>query len=230
MKQLAEAGRATHFGRLADRPRHACGDPRCMDAMLGEGNFGPFARAASGSEIDALPDEGRTGRREKWLKEDSTGARCALAPLGRARRSPCGSLRAACRQPTADPARAAGRAIQAADAMPNVLRIHEAALDALEQIGLSQAPPSGVEILTGAGAIQGDDGRIRFPRALVEDMLAIAARDITLFGARPEARSASFRHQGAFRHGWRGGAYRRCREDATIANSTAQGSATTPRS
>jgi trimethylamine:corrinoid methyltransferase-like protein len=67
----------------------------------------------------------------------------------------------------------------------NVLRIHEAALDALEQIGLSQAPPSGVAILTGAGAIQGDDGRIRFPRALVEDMLAVAARDITLFGRDP---------------------------------------------
>jgi len=61
-------------------------------------------------------------------------------------------------------------------------KIHASALDALEQIGLSQAPPSGVALLTGAGAVQGDDGRIRFPRALVEDMLAVAARDITLFG------------------------------------------------
>ena len=59
-------------------------------------------------------------------------------------------------------------------------KIHESALQALEQIGLSQAPPSGVEIMTAAGAIQGDDGRLRFPRALVEDMLAVAARDITL--------------------------------------------------
>ena len=63
-----------------------------------------------------------------------------------------------------------------------IARIHAAALEALEVIGLSQAPASGVEILTGAGAIQGDDGRIRFPRALVEDMLAVAGRDITLFG------------------------------------------------
>jgi hypothetical protein len=67
-----------------------------------------------------------------------------------------------------------------------VLRIHEAALDALETIGLSQAPPSGVEIMTRAGAILGDDGRLRFPRALVEDMLAIASRDITLFGRDPK--------------------------------------------
>lgn len=64
----------------------------------------------------------------------------------------------------------------------DVVRIHHAALDALEQIGLSQAPPSGVEILTKAGAILGDDGRIRFPKTLVEDMLSKAARNITLFG------------------------------------------------
>lgn len=66
-----------------------------------------------------------------------------------------------------------------------VRRIHEAALDALEQIGVADAPPSGVEILTTAGAILGDDGRLRFPRALVEDMLAVAARDLTLHGRDP---------------------------------------------
>jgi trimethylamine---corrinoid protein Co-methyltransferase len=65
-------------------------------------------------------------------------------------------------------------------------QIHAAALDALEQIGLANAPPSGVEILTGAGAVLGDDGRIRFPRALVEDMLAVAARDITLHARDPK--------------------------------------------
>lgn len=68
----------------------------------------------------------------------------------------------------------------------DVLKIHEAALEALETIGLCDAPPSGVEILTGAGAILGKDGRIRFPRALVEDMLAKAATTVTLFGRAPE--------------------------------------------
>ena len=38
----------------------------------------------------------------------------------------------------------------------DVLRIHEAALTALETIGLADAPPSGVEIMTKAGAILGD--------------------------------------------------------------------------
>ncbi len=61
-------------------------------------------------------------------------------------------------------------------------RIHSAALDALEQVGLSQAPPSGVEVMTAAGAVLGDDGRLRYPRSLVEDALAKAARDITLHG------------------------------------------------
>jgi trimethylamine--corrinoid protein Co-methyltransferase len=65
-------------------------------------------------------------------------------------------------------------------------RIHATALDALEQIGLADAPPSGVEHLTRAGAILGDDGRIRFPRALVEDAIARANRSITLFGRDPQ--------------------------------------------
>ena len=67
----------------------------------------------------------------------------------------------------------------------DMARIHGAALQALEEIGLADAPASGVEILTGAGAVQGEDGRLRFPRALVEDMLAVAAREITLCGRDP---------------------------------------------
>ena len=62
----------------------------------------------------------------------------------------------------------------------DVLKIHNAALDALEQIGLADAPESGVEYLTRAGCILGNDGRIRFPRALVEDTIAKANRQFTL--------------------------------------------------
>jgi trimethylamine--corrinoid protein Co-methyltransferase len=42
-----------------------------------------------------------------------------------------------------------------------------------------------VAYLTGAGAILGSDGRIRFPRALIEDTIAKANREITLFGRDP---------------------------------------------
>ena len=64
-------------------------------------------------------------------------------------------------------------------------QIHEAALQALETIGLADAPESGVAYLTGAGGIQGDDGRIRFPRAVVEEALAKACKKITLCGRDP---------------------------------------------
>ena len=60
-------------------------------------------------------------------------------------------------------------------------RIHQAVLDALEIIGLADAPQSGIDYMTAAGAILGDDGRLRFPRALIEDTIASANRSITLY-------------------------------------------------
>ena len=60
-------------------------------------------------------------------------------------------------------------------------KIHNAALQALETIGLADAPQSGIDYLTAAGCTLGDDGRIRFPRALVEDTLAKANRSVTLY-------------------------------------------------
>lgn len=64
-------------------------------------------------------------------------------------------------------------------------RIHAAALDALERIGLADAPDSGIDYLTRAGCTLGEDGRIRFPRGLVEDTLARANRAVTLCGRDP---------------------------------------------
>ena len=65
-------------------------------------------------------------------------------------------------------------------------RIHRAALRALEEIGLADAPPSGIAAMVAAGALLGEDGRLRFPAALVEDMLARACRTVTLHGRSPE--------------------------------------------
>ena len=59
-------------------------------------------------------------------------------------------------------------------------RIHETALQALETIGLADAPQSGIDYLVSAGCILGDDGRVRFPRAVVEDTIAKANRSVTL--------------------------------------------------
>jgi trimethylamine--corrinoid protein Co-methyltransferase len=70
------------------------------------------------------------------------------------------------------------RPLSAAD----IERIHLAALEVLEQIGLADAIPSCVEATTAAGAWRSGDGRLRFPRALVEDVLARAARRFPLHG------------------------------------------------
>jgi len=65
-------------------------------------------------------------------------------------------------------------------------RIHATALQALEEIGLADAPQSGIDYMTQAGAILGDDGRIRIPPHCIEEALATACRDITLCGRDPQ--------------------------------------------
>ena len=65
-------------------------------------------------------------------------------------------------------------------------RIHESALRVLEEIGMADAPESGIRAMTGAGAILGDDGRIRFPNWLVDKMVSEACRDFSLYGRTPD--------------------------------------------
>ncbi len=61
-------------------------------------------------------------------------------------------------------------------------QIHEAVLTILETVGFANAIPSCIAALTRAGAQYGADGRIRFPRALVLETIAKAARHFTLHG------------------------------------------------
>lgn len=119
---------------------------------------------------------------------DDIAANCAVTP---SRRAGGRAARVAARSaPLAENLRPIRPGLPGGQYKPlteaGVKRIHEAALEALEVIGLSQAPESGIEVMTKAGAILGDDGRLRFPRALVEDMLAKAARNITLYGRDPK--------------------------------------------
>jgi trimethylamine--corrinoid protein Co-methyltransferase len=64
-------------------------------------------------------------------------------------------------------------------------RIHGAALDLLENVGLAQAIPSCIEAMTARGCWMSDKGRLCIPRALVEDILASCARGFTLYGRDP---------------------------------------------
>ena len=68
----------------------------------------------------------------------------------------------------------------------DVLKIHHAALDALENIGFADAPQSGIDVMVKAGAKLTDTGRLLFPRALVEDTIANAARHFVLHGQDPK--------------------------------------------
>ena len=67
----------------------------------------------------------------------------------------------------------------------DVVRIHRAALDVLEQVGMADAIPSGVEIMTRAGAKLESNGRLTYPRVLVEDTIAKAGRHFVLYGQHP---------------------------------------------
>ena len=65
-------------------------------------------------------------------------------------------------------------------------RIHQAALQVLEEIGMAQAPPSAVEMITAAGGWMTDAGRLCFPPGLVEDTVAKANRNFTICGQDPK--------------------------------------------
>lgn len=67
----------------------------------------------------------------------------------------------------------------------DISKINEAVMEALETIGLSQAIPSCVEIVCKAGGSY-KDGRLYFPRSLVEDTIANCAKSIVLYGQDPK--------------------------------------------
>ena len=68
----------------------------------------------------------------------------------------------------------------------DIQKVHEAVLDVLENIGLSQGTPTLIAACERVGAIMGDDGRLRFPRALVLDTVKNANRDLTIHGRDPK--------------------------------------------
>ncbi|HAR53874.1 trimethylamine methyltransferase family protein [Roseovarius nubinhibens] len=68
---------------------------------------------------------------------------------------------------------------------PEVERIHTLVLDLLADLGLSQITPSLEARAVAAGCEVDGAGRLRFPRALVEDVIARTRRKFTLHGIDP---------------------------------------------
>ena len=84
-----------------------------------------------------------------------------------------------------------------------VERVTEAALSLLDTLGLSQAVPSMIERVTAAGGALTEDGRLRFPRRLVQKSIDEARRDFVLSGQSP---AHDLRIEGARVHMSTGGA------------------------
>jgi trimethylamine--corrinoid protein Co-methyltransferase len=63
----------------------------------------------------------------------------------------------------------------------DIERIHSTALDVLEKIGIGEPIPEILHYALPAGCTLGDDGRLRFPRALVEDMIALSGKEYVLY-------------------------------------------------
>ena len=64
--------------------------------------------------------------------------------------------------------------------------VAENAYRILSEIGFSRSTPHCTDTMVEAGAIMGEDGRLRIPRALVEHTLRICQRNLTLHGVEPE--------------------------------------------
>ena len=58
----------------------------------------------------------------------------------------------------------------------DIQRIHDTALDILENIGIGEPIPEILHYALPKGCALGDDGRLRFPRSLVEDLVDVSAK------------------------------------------------------
>ena len=56
----------------------------------------------------------------------------------------------------------------------------------LEEVGFKDATPHCIEACQAVGAVLGDDGRLRMPRAVVDEALKRAKRNLTLHAQDPE--------------------------------------------
>ncbi len=67
----------------------------------------------------------------------------------------------------------------------DIQRIYTTALDVLENIGIGEPIPEVLHYALPKGCILGEDNRLRFPRALVDDLIDISAREYPLYAPDP---------------------------------------------
>ncbi|MCH7695786.1 MAG: trimethylamine methyltransferase family protein [Proteobacteria bacterium] len=67
----------------------------------------------------------------------------------------------------------------------DIQRIHDTALDILTKIGIGDPLPEILHYALPKGCILGEDNRLRFPRSLIEDLIAISAKQYMLYAPDP---------------------------------------------
>jgi len=67
-------------------------------------------------------------------------------------------------------------------------QVYDTSLELLESVGMGQAPPEFIQVVTDAGGALTENGRLLFPRAVVEGAMAVAAKEWVLHG-QDEAKS-----------------------------------------
>jgi trimethylamine--corrinoid protein Co-methyltransferase len=67
----------------------------------------------------------------------------------------------------------------------DITAVEENIFRILEEVGFGDATPHCIETCAGAGAVMGDDGRLRMPREVVESALETAERNLILHGQDP---------------------------------------------
>ena len=68
----------------------------------------------------------------------------------------------------------------------DIVEIDKTVFRILEEVGFADATEHCIDSCVAVGAVHGEDGRLRFPRAVVEDTLDKCMREITLHGQDPK--------------------------------------------
>jgi len=68
----------------------------------------------------------------------------------------------------------------------DIERIYQTALDVLENIGIGDPIPEILEYVLPKGCCLDEDGRLRFPRSLVEDLIALSPQSYPLYAPNPD--------------------------------------------
>ncbi|MCH7645169.1 MAG: trimethylamine methyltransferase family protein [Myxococcales bacterium] len=63
---------------------------------------------------------------------------------------------------------------------------HSTALDVLEQIGIGEPIPNIIEVAIPKGAVLSENGRLCFPRSLMEDLIAGSCKEFTHYAPNPD--------------------------------------------